>query len=97
METLELYRYLVSAIIVVTSGLSMLVFLHYNRYKRVERFFYFHNKYLYILLQLCYYLLFISFVFNSRFIVYEVAKYIIYINFHRHPLYKKYIHLFKKQ
>lgn len=91
-----MYLHLVSAAIAITSGLSMLVFMHYNRYKRVERFFYFHNKFLYILLQLCYYLLFISMVFNARYIVYEVAKYVIYIAFRHHYLYKKYAPLFKK-
>lgn len=65
---------LCSLIIAGICGISLLIFMHYNRYKRVERFYYYHDKYLYILLELVYYLLFISFVFNARFLVFETIK-----------------------
>lgn len=68
--------HIVSVIIVIISSISLLMFHHVNKYKQVDRFFYYDNKYLYILLQLCYYLVFLSFVLNSRFLVYELIMYV---------------------
>lgn len=72
---------IVSLIIIFISGVTLLSFAHLNKYKKVERYYYYHNKYLYILLELVYYLLFISLVFNARFLAYEAIKYFIYIRY----------------
>lgn len=61
----------------IVSGITLLVFTEYNEYKRVERHFYKTDKILYILLEICYYLTFISFVYNSRYLAYQAIKYII--------------------
>lgn len=74
-------EYILSGVLAVICGICLIIFYFNNKYKRIERWYYYHNKYLYILLELCYYLLFISFVFNARYIVYEVIKYIIRKNF----------------
>jgi hypothetical protein len=65
-----------SIFIILVTGITILVFNHYNEYKRIERFFYNHNKYMYIVLEFTYYILFISMVFNIRFIAYEVIKHL---------------------
>jgi hypothetical protein len=64
-------EHLLATCLAAACGISLLIFMHFNKYKRVERWFYYHNKHLYILLELCYYLLFISFVFNARYLAYE--------------------------
>jgi hypothetical protein len=65
-----------SICIIVICGFTLLIFSHYNEYKRVERHFFMTNKYLYIVLEICYYLLFISFVYNSRYLVYQLIKHL---------------------
>ncbi len=72
---------IVAFIIIFISGVTLLTFVHINKYKKVERYYYYHDKYLYILLELVYYLLFISFVFNTRYIIYEAIKYFIYVRY----------------
>ncbi len=64
--------------IIVICGFTLLTFSHYNEYKRIERHFFLTNKYMYIILEICYYLLFISFVYNSRYIVYKMIKFVIH-------------------
>lgn len=73
--------YILATSLAVVCGVCLVVFYFQNKYKRIERWYYDHNKYLYILLELCYYLLFISFVFNARYLVYEFIKYLVKRNF----------------
>jgi hypothetical protein len=65
-------EHVVATCLAVACGIVLLLFLRVNEYKRVERWFYYHDKYMYILLEFCYYILFISFVFNARFLAYEL-------------------------
>lgn len=67
----------VSLFISIVSGITLLVFYHANHYKRMERYFYHTNKYLYITIEVTYYILFISFVYNTRFIAFEFFMYVI--------------------
>lgn len=64
--------------IVVVCGITLLIFSKYNEYKRVERHFFTTNKYLYIVLEICYYLLFISFVYNARYLAYQGIKHLVH-------------------
>jgi uncharacterized membrane protein HdeD (DUF308 family) len=70
-------EHILALVLAAISGVCLIVFYFQNKYKRIERWYYYQNKYLYILLELCYYLLFISFVFNARFMVYEIIKLLI--------------------
>lgn len=63
-----------SIFIIILTSASLLIFSHYNKYKRIERYFYNNNKNLYIVIKICYNVLFISMVFNIRFVVYEIIK-----------------------
>lgn len=64
--------------IAITCGITLLIFSKYNEYKRVERHFYKTDKFLYIILEICYYLVFISFVYNTRYLVYQAIKHYIH-------------------
>lgn len=70
-------EHILALVLAAVSGVCLLIFYFQNKYKRIERWYYYQNKYLYILLELCYYLLFISFVFNARYMVYEIIKHLI--------------------
>lgn len=67
-----------SIIIIVVCSVALLMYHHVNRYKRMDRFFYENNQWLYILLQFCYWLLFVSFVLNLRYIAYVVFAFIVW-------------------
>jgi len=67
-----------SIVIFIVCSVSLLVYRRVNKYKRMDRYFYEHNKWLYILVQFCYYLLFISFVLNGRLLVYVVIEFFVW-------------------
>lgn len=67
-----------SVFIIVFCGITLLIFHHYNKYKRLERYLHDNKKALYILCELCYYLVFVSLVFNARFIAYKLISFLIY-------------------
>lgn len=69
--------YFSSIIIILISGATLLFTYHVNKYQQVDRFFYYQNTYLYILFQLSYYLVFLSFVLNTRFLVFEILSFAI--------------------
>ena len=70
-------EHILALVLASICGICLIVFYFQNKYKRIERWYYYHNKYLYILLELCYYLIFISFVFNARYMAYEIIKHFI--------------------
>jgi hypothetical protein len=63
-----------SLFITVVCATTLLVFNHYNQYKNIERWYFRRHRWLYILLEIAYYLLVISLVFNGRFLVYTLIE-----------------------
>ena len=67
-----------SIVIFIVCSITLLVYRHANHYKRMDRFFYEKNMWLYILLQFCYYLLFVSLILNGRFLVYIIIEFAVW-------------------
>lgn len=63
-------------VIVVICSITLVVHYHVNHYKRMDRFYYENNKWLYILSQLCYYIVFVAFVLNARYLVYITIEWL---------------------
>lgn len=63
-----------SLFITVICATTLLVFNHYNHYKNIERWYFRHHRWLYILLEIAYYLLIISLVFNGRYLAYMLIE-----------------------
>ncbi len=59
-------------IITVCAGLALLIFYFKNKDRRIERYFYNNKKELFLLLQLSYFILIVSFAFNSRFLMSKI-------------------------
>lgn len=60
--------------VAAVSGLALAYFFYYNKNRRVERFYYKHNKLLYALLMFACFLLAAGFVLNSRHLSSEFLK-----------------------
>jgi hypothetical protein len=67
-----------SLVIVIVSSITLLVYHHVNKFKRMDRFYYENNKWLYIVTQLCYWIVFVSFILNARFIAYIIIEFIVF-------------------
>ena len=59
-------------IITAMSGLILLYFLQQNKSRRIERYYFKHNKLLFALLTFVNFLLIVSVVMNGRFIIGEI-------------------------
>lgn len=59
-------------IIACTSGVILLYYYYHNKDRRIERYLLRKNKKLFITLQFSYFVLMLSLVFSSRFIIYEL-------------------------
>lgn len=68
--------FLSSIVIFIVCSVTLLVYRHANRYKRIDRYLYEHNKWYYVLSQFCFYLIFISFVLNARFLAYLLIEFV---------------------
>ena len=63
-----------SVVIVIVCSITLLVYHHVNKYKRMDRFYYENHKWMYIVAQLCYWIVFVSFVLNTRHIAYVILE-----------------------
>ena len=60
-------------LIACSTGLVLLYYYFHNRERRIERYLIRHKKEFFFLLQLCYFVLTLSLIFNVRFIIYETV------------------------
>lgn len=67
-----------SFFIVCVTAITLLIFNHYNKYKRLERYLYENKKEYYVISQICYYIIFISMVFNARYLVYQLIAFLLF-------------------
>lgn len=58
-------------IISIAAALVLLYYYFHNKERRIERYLVRHKKDLFVLLEVCYFVLTLSLVFNVRFIIYE--------------------------
>lgn len=65
---------IVSSLSILLAAITLFAYAKVNTYKRIERFYYNQNQVLYLLLTLCYYILYISMVINGKFIVIHFFK-----------------------
>lgn len=69
----------------LSSGIILLYFYFHNKNRRIERYLIKHKKEYYIILELCYFILLLSFIYNVRFVVYDFVARV------SEPYIKKYI------
>jgi hypothetical protein len=63
------FEILFSFYIIICAGLILLYFYHHNKNRKIERYLLKHKKNLFTLLQISYFILIISVVFNTRYII----------------------------
>jgi hypothetical protein len=63
------------ALITVCAGITLLIFYFKNKDRRIERYFHKNNKELFLLLQLSYFILIVSFAYNSRFLMSKILSF----------------------
>lgn len=61
-----------SFILVTLSSLSIAIYNKSNKYKRIQRYYYDNYRMLYILNEVCFFILISSLIYNSRYIVTEL-------------------------
>jgi hypothetical protein len=61
-------------IVACCSGAILLYFFYHNKGRKIERYFLKNNKRLFLVLQLSYFILILSLVFNIRFVIYHFAE-----------------------
>ena len=61
--------------IALLSVIPVIVFNYYNQYRSIERWYYRTDKKKYLLMQICYYILILSAIFNARFLAYKGIEY----------------------
>lgn len=62
----------VSIFIIIVSIIALLYFYFHNENRRIERYYFYNNKYLFALLAFANFILIISAVMNFKFIFYEL-------------------------
>lgn len=61
-----------SIIVVIVCSVTLVVYHHYNRFKRMDRYYYENHRWTYVLSQLCYYIVFVSCILNARYLAYKL-------------------------
>lgn len=63
------FEIIFSFFVAISSGLILLYFYYHNKNRKIERYLLKHKKCLFTLLQVCYFILVVSVVFNTRYII----------------------------
>jgi hypothetical protein len=59
-----------SCFVIGLASMAVIILLYHNEYRKLEKYFYENNKSLFILLEICIFVILLSMVFNVRHIAY---------------------------